>query len=122
MPTIVEDVNSRGWAKPICVNDWGSEAYYLRATKSDAGTWGHSEQDDSVCLKEGTVVLVLWPDCTVSLEIIRTERVNSTVFDVGHEYRTSSDRPFIEKLLNGLLLRVPINDLRFKIQAQRPSK
>lgn len=55
---IVEDVDKQGFAKIITVNDWEHERHYLRAVKSNSGTWGHNDQDEAQLLKHGDKLIV----------------------------------------------------------------
>lgn len=102
------------WFKPTVVNDWGSDAYFESAVKSDHGTWGHGEQDKAKRIRAGQRFLVKWPSGKVSCETVSGRRRRGTVMDMGHEYETSSDELFIQSEVNGSPVRVNISELWLK--------
>lgn len=97
----IEHVDEDGWRKPVLINDWGSEAYFLKAIMSDAGTWGHSEQDQTQRLKTGDRLEVRWPNNRVTVETLKSVKCHSSVSDMGHEYPVSYDQVYIETEVNG---------------------
>ena len=111
---VVEDVKN-GWRKAILVDDWGSEGYYLRAVKSDMGTWGHSDQDKSQLLRPGDRVEVLWPDGSQTTETLAAQKATNTVYDMGHDYDVDFEQVGIWKSVNGKKIWISdFSDLRFK--------
>jgi len=105
---IVEKKDEDGWCMPVVVNDWGVDAYFLRAQKSDMGTWGIQEQDQSQRLSEGDRVQVRWPNGKVTFEKIVGESHSVTIGDMGHDYHTATERLFVERKVDGKKMRTPL--------------
>jgi hypothetical protein len=92
------------YVKIITVDDWGARGYYLKAAKSAAGTWSHRELDQSMRLKNGDRLEVLWPDGAITRTKARVIEVTETVHDHGHEYPTKSESLFLSLRVNGAKL------------------
>jgi hypothetical protein len=79
------DVDAGGFYKLQHVNDWGVDGWFLFLTSHPGDMSG---QDQSVRLRHGTRVEVLWPDGSTSDETIIAERHRVTVGDMGHSYHS----------------------------------
>jgi len=111
---IEEDVDERGWRKPILVDDWGVCAYFLRVVNSSAGTRGIYEQDQTQRLTPGSTWRVLWPDGAETIETLQSQTVRSTVQDMGHEYPVQYEEVFVRMSAHGICYQCRVTELRFK--------
>ena len=76
---------------------------------------GHSDQDQSYRINPGDRVDVMWPDKSVSCEVLVKKTVYTSVSDMGHDDEITYSRPIIKKVLNGKIVEImDFNGLRFK--------
>ena len=111
------DVDANGFHKLQHVNDWGVDGWFLWLTSHPGDMSG---QDQSVRLRDGTKVEVKWPEGTVSKEVIVAKKEIVTVGDMGHTYKTTTERLYVSQRVNGVEWFVDISrnpTLRFKILA-----
>lgn len=111
---IIEDVDEAGWRKLIQINDWEVRGYFWRAVRSDAGTWGISEQDPAQRVLPDQSVRVLWPDGSQSVEVLRAEYRTAIVTDMGRSYTVDTYTLYVDQVVRGQPCRVGVEGLRFK--------
>ncbi len=92
---IVEHVLADGWRHPVCVDDWGVTGWYMRATSSPWGTWGHRDQDPAERLEAGKRIRVRWADGSTSVEVLRSKPRSRTVGDHCGSYGVEDSRLYI---------------------------
>jgi hypothetical protein len=112
--TIIKDVDADGFYAPVCVNDWGYEAYFLKASKTQFGTWTIDGQDSAMRLRAGDVVDVKWPSGEVTREKLASEPASQEVGDMGHSYTVRYDRVYIPVRMHGSETRHRIEGLRVR--------
>ena len=106
MPKFIEHLLADGWCRPVCVNDWGSDGWYMRATMSDSGTWGHAMQSPANRIEKGDSIEVCWPDGSITTERLKAESKSVTIQDMGNSYETTTERLYVDTTHRGIKTRV----------------
>lgn len=118
---------SNTFKKIVRVDDWGYVRYYLGARPdSPFGTWSHRNIDQSLLLKDGDELEILFPDKTRLTATAKVTVYTNRVSDHGHEYDVPSERlelVFPKRLtIHGLLVGIDPTKIWAKRFTNTPKK
>lgn len=76
--------------------------------------WNWVDQLDGTDLADGEQLQVLWPSGRETQETVRLVQGRTDVSDHGHIYRAQDDRGYIDVMLYGLKIEVPLRGSTLK--------
>lgn len=73
--------------------------------------WGYWEELNDVELRDGDVLTIRWPSGAETTEPIKVERGKYEYTDHGHQYEGPAHESYVERKVEGVLVRVPLKGL-----------
>lgn len=95
-------------------NDWGVE--YLSPDPLDER--GQANLHRSVRIAEGALVDVLWPDGTITFEIVSLRKTVTRVSDMRHDYEVTSHIPGITAVVHGAAVWIPLDTKGLQVRTR----